>query len=99
MKTIDAARLLAVALVAAVFLPSSDDAGAYHHDIENGTATAWRTASPSAIWNDTTKTLTWHFNQLSFPQGTWPTIAQAGAAFENRSEEHTSELQSQSNLV
>src|SRR5262245_8152925 len=82
MKIPGAARVLALAFVGAMLATHSNGPRAYQHDIENGTPTAWRT-TVAGIWDNPTKTLTWHFNTLSFPQATWPTVAQAGAAFEN----------------
>src|SRR5213075_2665472 len=76
-------RLGTIALAAAVLLPGSPDVRADQFDIEGGLPTRWRAASPATIWNDATQTLTWHFNPLDFPQQTWPSVAQAGAAFEN----------------
>lgn len=76
-------RLGTIALAAAILLPGAPDVRADQFDIEGGFPTRWRAASPATIWNDATQTLTWHFNPLDFPQGTWPSVAQAGAAFEN----------------
>lgn len=76
-------RLAGLLLVGAALLPSAPDLRADQFDLEGGLPTRWRAASPVTIWNDATQTLTWHFNVLNFPQTNWPSIAQAGAAFEN----------------
>jgi hypothetical protein len=58
-------------------------APAYLTQTSSGFPIRWGPASPSTIWTDSTKTLTWSFNPIGFPQGGWPTLAQAGAAFQN----------------
>jgi hypothetical protein len=83
LKAIGSPRTVALAFVAAILVAGSDRARAYHYRVSGATPITWGVNSPAGIWNDGTKTLTWHFNPISFPQPTWPTIAQAGAAFQN----------------
>lgn len=80
---LDLIRLAVLGLFGALLLPDSPGARADQFDLEMGNPTRWRASSPAGIWNDATQTLTWHFNPLDFPQPNWPTVAQAGAAFEN----------------
>ncbi|HLY09790.1 MAG TPA: hypothetical protein VKW04_10840, partial [Planctomycetota bacterium] len=58
-------------------------APAYWVAMENGLPIAWTATSPPGIWNNVTHTFTWSFDAINFPQSTWPTAAQAGAAFQN----------------
>jgi len=76
-------RLLGLAVLAAAALGGSSVARGYYVHLEAGNVRKWRPTSPATTWDDPTKTLTWHFNPVNFPQPTWPTAAQAGAAFEN----------------
>jgi hypothetical protein len=49
-----------------------------------GNTVTWRSGSAATIWNDATKTLTWHYNPINFPQPNWPsTKAEIGAAFQH----------------
>lgn len=50
---------------------------------ESGQPIGWTSISPASIWNNSTQTLFWSFNPIGFPQTGWPTVAQAGAAFQN----------------
>jgi len=78
-------RFGALALVASAFVLGPAPAGAYYYHLSGPTIIRWgpNPTSPPTIWNDAAQTLTWHFNPVNFPQPTWPSIAQAGAAFEN----------------
>src|SRR5437660_9856244 len=78
-----AVRLGAMAAVTAFLTLLPAPAGAYLYDTVGGNPVRWGPGSPPTIWNDATKTLSWSFNQINFPQGNWPTAAQAGAAFQN----------------
>ncbi|HLY74106.1 MAG TPA: hypothetical protein VKU80_08315, partial [Planctomycetota bacterium] len=58
-------------------------APAYWIAMENGIPIAWTANSPPSIWNNATHTLSWSFDPIGFPQANWPTVPQAGAAFQN----------------
>jgi hypothetical protein len=76
-------RLAAFAALAVFFALPPSPARAYLYDTASGNLVRWNANSPVTIWNDATKTLSWSFNRINFPQANWPAVAQAGAAFQN----------------
>ncbi len=78
-----ALRLGAYAAVAAFLALMPSPARAYLYDTAGANLVRWNASSPAGLWNDATKTLNWSFNALNFPQSNWPTVAEAGAAFQN----------------
>lgn len=55
----------------------------YLETLEGPNLVRWQAGSPSAIWNDATKTLSWSFSSINFPRSNWPSAAQAGAALQS----------------
>lgn len=55
----------------------------YLETLQGPNLVRWQAGSPSTIWNDSTKTLSWSFNSINFPRPNWPSAAQAGAALQN----------------
>jgi hypothetical protein len=78
-----AVRVAAFAAVAVFLALPPSPARAYLYDTAGANLVRWNASSPTGIWNDATKTLSWSFNAINFPQANWPTVAQAGAAFQN----------------
>ncbi|MFN3486643.1 MAG: hypothetical protein ACK44W_14340, partial [Planctomycetota bacterium] len=39
----------------------------YLETLEGPNLVRWQAGSPSSIWNDSTKTLSWSFNSINFP--------------------------------
>jgi hypothetical protein len=68
----------------ATLLWGSRPAPAYFPVLDNsGNPIRWKAGSPTTIWDNTTQTVSWAFYTGNFPQGSWPTASQAGAAFQN----------------
>jgi len=70
-------------LAAGLFLQAPPAPAYFPIKTAGGVVVGWRAGSPLTIWDDTTKTMTWQFYNGGFPQGNWPTVAQAGAAMQN----------------
>jgi hypothetical protein len=72
-----------LAAVVVLLFVGSRPAPASFPKITGGAFLSWKAGSPSGIWNDGTKTLTWALYTGNFPQPNLPTAAQAGAALQN----------------
>ncbi|HVR84782.1 MAG TPA: hypothetical protein VMU54_10765 [Planctomycetota bacterium] len=76
-------RALGVLGIGIIVLLGGRPAPAYWVAMENGIPIAWTANSTPSIWNNSTHTLAWSFDPIGFNQTGWPTMAQAGAAFQN----------------
>lgn len=78
------AQVGGLALLAALFLGPARPAPAYLCHTQGGNNVFWQAGSPTGIWTDATKTMTWHYDSINFPQQNWPqTAAEIGAAFQH----------------
>lgn len=65
-----------------LLLLGAPEGSAYLTKFEGVNLVRWKAGSP-APWNDATKTLSWSLNTTGFQPAHWPSIAEAGAAFQN----------------
>src|SRR5262245_49784864 len=77
-------RAASFAVLAATVLWGSGVAPAYFPSRDNsGNPASWKSGSNAGIWDQASRTISWSFYRGNFPQASWPTEAQAGAAFQN----------------
>lgn len=76
-------RTVSFAALVAFSILGGKPAPAYWVSSSGGFPLQWGASSPTTAWLNGSKTLLWSFNLVGFPQSGWPSIAQAGAAFQN----------------